>query len=176
MMSRLAPSRFVPSVTRSKQNLTESATTPESAPISRRTEVILASGSRSVTAATTPSVIASSCIFQSANSRQRITHEEVNDPGAAERRAELDDALGLGDDVPDDRRLRTGGMRAQGTKRDVGDRAFDHHHHPALAGNVHGVDAEQLGRTPDLIADRDRVLVDQDADVGRPGDLVHYRR
>src|SRR6202050_4833116 len=163
MMSRLAPSRFVPSVTRSKQNLTESATTPESAPISRRTEVILASGSRSVTAATTPSVIASSCIFQSANSRQRITHEEVNDPGAAERRAELDDALGLGDDVPDDRRLRTRGRRAQGTKR-------------ARGGSVHGVDAEQRGRPPDLIADRDRILVDQDAAVGRPGDLVHYRR
>src|ERR1700753_2627510 len=120
-ISSRAPSRLVPSVTRSKQNRTESATTPDRAPISSRTQVIRASGRRPVTASTTPSVMASSCtaialsqfagrvfagrglagrlsagriwvggLDESADPRQRVADQQVDDPGAAERGLELD--------------------------------------------------------------------------------------
>src|SRR5580704_9633489 len=134
VISKRAPSRLVPSVTRSKQNRTESATTPDSAPISRRTQVILASGRRSVTASTTLSVMASSCTVclafglprrrwwepASADAGERIAHQQVDDPGTAEGGLELHDARGVRGDVADDGRLTAERMRAQRLQGTVG--------------------------------------------------------
>ncbi len=52
-MSSRAPSSCVPSAARPKQNRGESATTPDSAPISRLTWLTVRPGSRSVTASIT---------------------------------------------------------------------------------------------------------------------------
>src|SRR5712692_5368172 len=109
VISRRAPCRSVPSVTRSKQNRTESATTPDSAPISSRTQVIRAPGSRPVTASMTSSVIASSCTILlslgSADTRQRVADQQVDDSGPAEGGLQQYDAGRVIGDVPDDRGL-----------------------------------------------------------------------
>ena len=78
--------------------------------------------------------------------------------------------------MADDRRLPAERMRAQRGDRAIGLAARHHRHQAALAGHVHGVDAQQLGGAADFRADRDLVLDGQHADVGRLGDLVEDRR
>src|ERR1700690_2301828 len=171
LISGRAPCMLVPSVARSKQNRSESGTTPDSAPISSRTQVTLASGSRPVTWSTTPSMIASSCMA-SADAGQRVADQQVDDPGPAEGRLELHDARRVVGNPADDGRPLAERVRAQGRDRGVGLIAVHDGDETALAGHVHRVDAEQLGGAADLGPDRDVILDGQDADVGRLGDLV----
>src|SRR5436305_12031559 len=49
----------------------------------------------------------------SADPGQRVAHEHVDDPAAAECGAECDHTLGFGDDLPDDSGLGTSGEAAQ---------------------------------------------------------------
>src|ERR1700691_3541786 len=182
MISSAAPSRSVPSVTRSKQNRSESATTPESAPISSRTQVTLAPGRRWVTASTRPSVMASSCtcwlafVSGSADPGQRVADQQVHDPGAAERCLQLDDAGWLRCHPADDGRVRALRMRPQCGERGLRAVVIHHGDEPALAGHVHRVDAEQLGGPSYFVPDGNVVLVDENADAGCYRDLVQDRR
>src|ERR1700722_6517156 len=155
-ISSVAPSRLVPSVTRSKQNLSEFATTPDSAPISSRTQVTRWPGRRSVTASTRPSVMASSCTAVllllgccggqvyvgtsgSADPRQRVADQQVDDAGTAECRLELDNAGRLGRHSPDDVRVAPLRMRPQRRKRSLPVLRADNRHEASFTGHVHGV-------------------------------------
>src|SRR5580704_3951727 len=136
MISSAAPSRSVPSVTRSKQNRSESATTPDRAPISSRTQVTLAPGRRSVTASTRTSVMASSCtcwlafVSGSADPGQRVADQQVHDPGAAECGLQLNDAGWLRGHVADDGRVLALRMCPQGREGGLRAVVIDHRDEP----------------------------------------------
>src|ERR1700722_7708093 len=109
-----------------------------------------------------------------ADAGQGVADEGVHNSGAAECGFELDDAGRVGGDVADDGRLGAEGVGAQGGEGAVGLVGGDDGDEAALAGDVHRVDAEQLAGAAHLGPDRDRVLADEHADVGRLGDLVEY--
>src|SRR5690348_7129765 len=158
VISSRAPSRLVPSVAGPKLNRTESALTPESEPISSRTQAMGTPGIRPVTAVTTLSVIPYSCTRRlpsrrrpaggaseggvssggmSADPGQRVPDQQVDDAGAAESGLEQHDAGLVRGDVADDRGLRAERMRAQRGQGVIGLPAVDDRDHPALAGHVH---------------------------------------
>src|ERR1700716_2116206 len=107
---------MVPAQITSKQNRTESGTTPESLPISRRTLVTVAPSIRSTIASTTLCVMDSSCISlppNSADPRQRIAHEQGDDPGPAEGGVQQHQARRILRDPADDRSFRAERVRPQ---------------------------------------------------------------
>jgi hypothetical protein len=87
MISSTAPASGVPSTTISKQNRTESTTTPDSFPISSRTYTTRAPSVRAMIASTADWVSDNSCIG-SADPGQRVADQQVADPGSAERGVE----------------------------------------------------------------------------------------
>src|SRR5579875_303510 len=87
---------------------------------------------------------------RSADPRQGIADQQVDDPGPAERGLEPDHAGGVVRDVADDRRLLTERVRAQRVQRPAGVGIVDDGDEAPLACHVHGVDPEELSGTADL--------------------------
>ena len=110
-----------------------------------------------------------------ADAGQRVADQEVHYAGAAEGGAELHETGLASRDVADDGRLGAQPMGPQSSERQG--RAIRGHDgdQAALAGDVHGVDAEQFGRAADLGPDRDVGLADLHADTGGHRDLVEDR-
>src|SRR5580658_5387179 len=103
-----------------KQNAIASAITPESLPTSIVTRLTRRPFAASSTIATMLRVMESSCIAASADARQLVADEHVDDPTAAEHGPHEDARLGALGDPPDDTRIgaqrmgahsRNGGLR-----------------------------------------------------------------
>ena len=87
---------------------------------------------------------------RSADPRQRVADEHVDDAGAAEGRAQHDDAFGLGGDLADRApRRRRADARAWRASAASASSAGDDGHDLALVGDVERVDAEQVARAVD---------------------------
>jgi len=105
---------------------------------------------------------------------ERVADQQVNDPGAAERRPQPDHARLLFGHQSDGRRLLAQRVRAKRGDRAIGVGPRHHGDQASLAGHVHRVDPQQLAGAADLGPHRDVVLDREHAHVGGPGDLVEY--
>src|SRR3990170_3437189 len=112
----------------------------------------------------------------SADARQRVADQHVDDPRPAERRVEYDEALRLVADLADECRVGAERVRAQGREGGTGRLGGDDGDQPALAGDVERIDAENLAGRGDRGTHGERLLGERNGEASLGGELVERGR
>src|ERR671917_2981518 len=113
---------------------------------------------------------------RSADPRQRVADQKIDDPGAPESGLEQNQPRRIVGYPANHRRSGAQWMRLQRGHCGVRRVGIDDHHDPSLTGNVERVDAQQLAGPADLRAYRDGLFLDHHGNARSRGDFVEDGR